>query len=66
MSEGFTAEPRVCADCDQPFTLSASEQDWFFQRDLTLSRRCLPCRRARKAARLEGSIRENQTQRPFR
>jgi hypothetical protein len=28
-SSGFVELTKVCCDCDQPFTLTAAEQEWF-------------------------------------
>lgn len=41
----------TCSDCGQPFTFSASEQDFFAERGFTEPRRCASCRASRKAAR---------------
>lgn len=41
----------TCADCNQQFTFTASEQDFYAQRGFTEPRRCGSCRASRKAAR---------------
>ncbi|MBA2313816.1 MAG: zinc-ribbon domain containing protein [Chloroflexi bacterium] len=41
----------TCADCNQEFTFTASEQDFYAQRGFTEPRRCASCRASRKAAR---------------
>ncbi len=38
----------VCADCDRPFLFSASEQDFFFEKDLSEPKRCRHRREERK------------------
>ncbi len=40
-----------CADCGQEFVFTASEQDFYAQRNFTEPRRCSSCRASRKAAR---------------
>jgi hypothetical protein len=47
---GFTSETHLCVDCGQAWELTASEADWFAQRDMRLPRRCKPCRHARRLA----------------
>ncbi len=41
----------ACADCNQSFTFTASEQDFYAERGFTEPRRCPTCRANRKAAR---------------
>lgn len=41
----------TCSDCNQQFTFTASEQDFFAERGFTEPRRCSACRAARKATR---------------
>ena len=41
----------TCADCNQEFVFTASEQDFYAQRGFTEPRRCSSCRASRKAAR---------------
>jgi len=40
-----------CSDCNQSFTFTASEQDFYAERGFTEPRRCPSCRAARKAQR---------------
>ena len=41
----------TCSDCNQEFTFTSSEQDFYAQRGFTEPRRCSSCRASRKAAR---------------
>jgi CxxC-x17-CxxC domain-containing protein len=41
----------TCSDCGQEFTFTASEQQFFADRQFTEPRRCPSCRAARKASR---------------
>lgn len=41
----------TCADCNQEFVFTASEQEFFAERQFSEPRRCPACRAARKAAR---------------
>ena len=41
----------TCADCGQEFAFTASEQEFYAQRQFTDPRRCASCRASRKAAR---------------
>jgi CxxC-x17-CxxC domain-containing protein len=41
----------TCSDCNQSFTFTASEQDFYAERGFTEPRRCPTCRAARKAQR---------------
>ena len=41
----------TCADCGQEFAFTASEQEFYAQRQFTDPRRCTSCRASRKAAR---------------
>jgi CxxC-x17-CxxC domain-containing protein len=50
----YTDKILVCADCEQQFVFTASEQDFFAQRGFTEPKRCASCRSARKASRPEG------------
>jgi CxxC-x17-CxxC domain-containing protein len=43
-----------CADCAQEFTFTASEQQFFADRQFSEPRRCPSCRAARKASRGDG------------
>jgi len=44
----------ACADCGQEFTFTASEQQFFADRQFSEPRRCPSCRAARKASRGDG------------
>ena len=44
----------TCADCNQPFTFSAGEQQFFQERGMSEPKRCKACRQARKAERGTG------------
>lgn len=44
----------TCADCGQEFTFTASEQQFFADRQFSEPRRCPSCRAARKASRGDG------------
>jgi uncharacterized membrane protein YgcG len=44
----------TCADCSQPFTFSAGEQQFFQERGMSEPKRCKECRQARKANRDSG------------
>jgi CxxC-x17-CxxC domain-containing protein len=46
-----TDKTLVCADCNQEFVFSASEQQFYAERQFSEPRRCGPCRAARKAQR---------------
>lgn len=56
----FADQELTCKDCQQPFTFTAGEQEYFAnQRDengqpFTPPKRCKPCRQAKKAARQGG------------
>lgn len=41
----------TCADCGQPFTFTASEQQFYADRQFSEPRRCPSCRALRKASR---------------
>ena len=41
----------TCADCGQEFVFTASEQQFYADRQFTEPRRCASCRASRKAAR---------------
>lgn len=43
----------TCSDCGQEFTFTASEQQFFADRQFTEPRRCPSCRAARKASRCD-------------
>lgn len=44
----------TCADCSQPFTFSAGEQQFYQERGMSEPKRCKECRQARKANRDSG------------
>jgi CxxC-x17-CxxC domain-containing protein len=50
----YTDKTLTCADCNQEFSFSASEQQFYADRQFSEPRRCPACRAARKAARGEG------------
>jgi len=50
----YTDKILVCADCNQQFVFTASEQDFYAQRGFSEPKRCGACRYARKAARPDG------------
>jgi CxxC-x17-CxxC domain-containing protein len=47
----MTDKTLTCSDCGQPFTFTASEQEFYAERGFTEPRRCASCRAARKAQR---------------
>jgi CxxC-x17-CxxC domain-containing protein len=47
----YTDKTLVCADCNQEFAFSATEQQFYADRGFTEPRRCPACRAIRKAAR---------------
>ena len=47
----YTDKNLTCADCGQEYVFTASEQDFYAQRNFTEPRRCASCRASRKAAR---------------
>ena len=47
----YTDRILSCADCGQEFAFTASEQEFYAQRQFTDPRRCSSCRASRKAAR---------------
>ena len=46
-----TDKTLTCSDCSQEFTFTASEQQFFADRQFSEPRRCPSCRAARKASR---------------
>ena len=44
----------TCTDCSQEFVFTASEQQFYADRQFTEPRRCASCRASRKAARGDG------------
>lgn len=52
----MTADKTItCSDCRQEFVFTASEQQFFADRQFSEPRRCPACRAARKAARNDGA-----------
>src|SRR5919107_2328443 len=52
----YTADKTLtCSDCGQEFTFTASEQQFFADRQFSEPRRCPSCRASRKASRGESS-----------
>ena len=51
MIQVYSDKTLTCADCGQEFVFTASEQDFYAQRNFTDPRRCPSCRASRKAAR---------------
>ena len=47
----YTDKTLTCADCNQEFSFSASEQQFYADRQFTEPRRCPSCRAIRKASR---------------
>ncbi len=47
----YTDKTLICADCNQEFNFSASEQQFYADRQFSEPRRCSTCRAVRKAAR---------------
>ncbi len=39
---------RICKSCGERFYLRKQEKDWFFDRGLSLPKRCIKCRKARR------------------
>ena len=53
---GFTDKKMTCADCNQEFTFTAAEQEFYASKGFTNEpKRCPDCRQARKSARGSGS-----------
>ena len=51
MYSAMTDKTLTCADCGQDFTFTASEQQFYADRQFSEPRRCATCRAVRKAAR---------------
>ena len=51
MYSSMTDKTLNCADCGQDFTFTASEQQFYADRQFSEPRRCATCRAVRKAAR---------------
>ena len=47
----YTDKTLTCADCNQEFSFSASEQQFYADRQFSEPRRCPSCRAIRKASR---------------
>ncbi len=59
----FEDKTLQCADCGQPFTFSAAEQEFFQTKGYTNEpKRCLSCRSARRTQRSGGSGERAQRQ----
>lgn len=39
---------KKCLECNEEFTLTQTEVDWYKERDFKLPKRCQPCRKRRK------------------
>jgi hypothetical protein len=52
-SSTYSDRTLTCADCSQQFTFSATDQQFYAERQFSEPRRCPTCRAARKAARGE-------------
>lgn len=50
----YTDKTLTCADCGKQFTFTASEQEFYADRQFSEPRRCSTCRATRKAARSGG------------
>lgn len=49
---GFTDKKIICADCNQEFTFTVTEQEFYAQKGFTNDpKRCPDCRSARKSSR---------------
>jgi CxxC-x17-CxxC domain-containing protein len=51
----YTDKTLTCADCNQEFAFTASDQQFYADRQFSEPRRCPACRAIRKASRGEGS-----------
>jgi CxxC-x17-CxxC domain-containing protein len=51
----YTDKTLTCADCNVQFTFTASDQEFYADRQFSEPRRCPSCRAARKAARGEST-----------
>jgi CxxC-x17-CxxC domain-containing protein len=54
-STSYADRTLTCADCGQEFTFSASDQQFYADRQFSEPRRCPACRALRKASRGEGN-----------
>ena len=57
------SDTRTCADCGAAFAFGAEEQRFFESRNLTPPKRCLTCRKARRAERTSGPPRRDDDRR---
>lgn len=48
-----TSVQKTCRDCGKPFEITRAERVFFESRGLALPKRCVDCRKAKKAARKE-------------
>lgn len=48
MDLDFKDRPLVCADCNEQFTFTAAEQEFFYEKGFAEPKRCKVCRDARK------------------
>jgi len=46
--EGYQDKTLRCKDCGNDFVLTASEQNWYAEKEFSEPQRCKPCRDARK------------------
>jgi CxxC-x17-CxxC domain-containing protein len=51
----YSDKALTCADCNQEFSFTASEQQFYADRQFSEPRRCASCRAARKASRGESN-----------
>ncbi len=49
-----TDKTLTCVDCNQEFSFTSSEQQFYADRQFSEPRRCAPCRASRKASRGSG------------
>ena len=47
------ADWRKCQDCGRDFGVTVRDLTWYAEHQYQLPKRCLPCRKARRAARTE-------------
>ena len=50
-NETFEDRELTCKDCKQPWIWEAGEQKFFAEKDFSTPKRCIPCRKARRAQR---------------
>jgi len=51
-----------CVDCAHFFTWTAQDQEFYAEKNYTEPKRCKPCRLAKKEARAQGLIKQQQGQ----